>query len=740
MNTRIKMARALIKVMVCATVLSWGGAIAGVILGGLSLTAVASAQTPVPVATQVLTHIQSVTASVQGGVEMVKIDFDRPPTAVPVGFTIQRPARIALDFPGIQSALLRNLVDFNQGNLKSANVIQAEDRTRVVLNLESPTTYQASIQGQSVLVSLAPVAARSAAPQVMQEFSANQNTDILPIKDIDFRRSVDNAGRVIIDLANSQVGVDIKESNQNLEVDFLKSSLPEGLRRRLDVSDFGTPVQTISAVQAGDKVHMTIVSKGPWEHSAYQSDDQLVIEIRQPKVDQNKLTQGPGYHGEKLSLNFQNIDIRALLQVIADFTNFNIIVSDTVQGNLTLRLKDVPWDQALDIILQAKSLGMKRNGNVIQIAPKEELAAKEAADLKAQQEISTLEPLRTESFQLNYAKAAAIADQLRSAGGGGGGSGTQSSGLLSSRGSVIAEPRTNQIFVSDVPSRLEQIEEMVRKLDVPVRQVLIEARIVEASDDWGRSLGVKLGGADLRAQQGGTAGYGIGGNNRVAIGANYAAVQGATNQPGGSTSNSTFVDLPASTSGALAGGSSSFAISLFNSAANRFLNLEIDALEADNKGRVISSPHVVTADQTKATISQGTQIPYNSATSSGATSVSFQNAVLSLEVTPQITPEGNVILDLNIHKDTPDTTLSSSAGIPIDTKQVQTQVLVENGGTVVIGGIYTLDENETVQKVPLLGDIPILGNLFKNNSKTATKTEMLIFITPKILDSKATLN
>jgi type IV pilus assembly protein PilQ len=724
-------------VMACAAVLSWGWAIAGIILGSLSIATVVLAQAAASPAGNEPTHIQAVTGSVQGGVEMVKIDFDKPPVAIPTGFTVQRPACIALDFPGVQSALPRSLVSLNQGNLKSANVVQATDRTRVVLNLETPTAYQASIQGQSVLISLAPVATRSSAPQVMQSFSASQNMDVLPIKDIDFRRGMDDAGRIIVDLANNQVGVDIKESSRNLSVDFLKSSLPDGLRRRLDVSDFGTPVQTISTVQTGDRVHMTIVSKGAWEHSAYQSDDQLVIEIRKQKVDQNKLTQGPGYHGEKLSLNFQNIDIRALLQVIADFTNFNIIVSDTVQGNLTLRLKDVPWDQALDIILQSKSLGMRRNGNVIQIAPKEELAAKEAADLKAQQEITSLEPLRTESFQLNYAKASMIAGQLKSAGTGG--SGAQSSGLLSSRGSVIAEPRTNQIFVSDVPSNLEQIEEMVRKLDVPVRQVLIEARIVEASDDWGRALGVKLGGVDLRAQQGGTPGYSVGGGNRVALGANYAAVQGSTNQPGGSTSNSTFISLPAATTGALAGASSSFAISLFNSAANRFLNLEIDALEADNKGRVISSPHVVTADQTKATISQGTQIPYNSSTSSGATAVSFQNAVLSLEVTPQITPEGNVILDLNIHKDTPNTTLASSAGIPIDTKQVQTQVLVENGGTVVIGGIYTLDESEMVQKVPLLGDIPILGNLFKNNSKNATKTEMLVFITPKILSEKAAL-
>jgi type IV pilus assembly protein PilQ len=728
--------------MIGSAILRWYWAVAGIMVGVLGVVTWASAQVVVPAPNQApVPHIQAVTSSVQGGVEMAKIDFDRPPTTVPTGFVVQRPACIALDFPGVQSALPNSPIQLNQGNLKSANVVQVGDRTRVVLDLKAPTTYQAQIQGQSIVVSLTPLASGSMVPQAVQEFSVSQNMDVLPIKNIDFHRGIDNAGRILIDLANSQVGVNIKQSGQNLEVDFLKSSLPEGLRRRLDVSDFGTPVQSISTVQVDDKVHMTIVAKGTWEQSAYQSNNQMVIEIREQKVDQNKLMQGPGYHGEKLSLNFQNIDIRALLQVIADFTNFNIIVSDTVQGNLTLRLKDVPWDQALDIILQAKSLGMRRNGNVIQIAPKDELAAKEKTTLQAQKDIFDLEPLQTESFQLNYAKAAAVAELLRKSRNPAGDHNT-SSGFLSGRGSAFAEERTNQLFVSDIPSRLNQIEDFIRKLDVPVRQVLIEARIVEASDDWGRSLGVKLGATDLSAQQGGTPGYGIG-SNRIAIGANYAAVQGSTSQLGsngsGADITTPFINLPASMTGPLAGGSSSFAISLFNSAANRFLNLEIDALEADNKGRVISSPHVVTADQTKATISQGTQIPYDSATSSGATSVSFQNAVLSLEVTPQITPEGDVILDLNIHKDTPDTTLASNAGIPIDTKQVQTQVRVENGGTVVIGGIYTLDESQSVQKVPLLGDIPILGNLFKNNTKTATKTEMLIFITPKILNEKTAL-
>ena len=658
--------------------------------------------------------IQSITSSIQSGTETVRIDMSEPLSALPAGFAVQSPARIALDFPGVVSGLSQSTVELNQGNLRAANVAQAPDRTRVVLSLNRPTTYRAELQGRSVFVTLEPVAVATpaaASNPVTQVFSESRNPAALPLKDVDFRRGVDNAGRVVVDLANNQVGVDIKQQGSSLVVEFLKTSLPEGLRRRLDVSDFGTPVQTISTTQSGDRVRMVIEPKGQWEHSAYQSDNQLVIEVRQQKATGSKLGQGPGFRGEKLSLNFQNIDVRSLLQVIADFTNFNIVTSDTVQGNLTLRLKDVPWDQALDIILQAKSLGMKRTGNVLQIAPKEELAAKEKAELEAQAAIRNLEPLKTQSFQLNYTKAADIAAQLTANSGasGGGGSGATSNSLLSSRGSVIAEPRTNQIFVSDIPSRLEQIQEMIAKLDVPMRQVLIEARIVEASDTFGKSLGIKLGSADMRGVRGGDAGYAVGGGNRVAIGGNYKAV-GATSgafDSGGLTSDSSqFLNLPATGFGGVS--PANFAISLFSSAANRFLNLELSALEADGKGKVVSSPRVVTADQIKAVIEQGTEYAYQQATSSGATSVAFRKAVLKLEVTPQITPEGNIILDLDVNKDSPGGLVAGA--MSIDTKRVKTQVLVENGGTVVIGGIFELNEKEQENKVPLLGDIPAVGN------------------------------
>lgn len=685
-------------------------------------------------------RIQSITSSIQGGAEVVRIELSEPLTAVPTGFVVQSPARIALDLPGVSSDLQRNAVELNHGNLRMAQVAQAADRTRVVLNLNQPTNYRAEIQGSSLLVSLDQVAAAPVAAAPVRAFAESSNVAALPLRDIDFRRGVENTGRVIVDLANNQVGVDIRQQGQNLVVEFLRSSLPEGLRRRLDVTDFGTPVQTITTVQTGDRVRMVIEPKGLWEHSAYQSDNQLVVEVRQQKVSGDKLTQGPGYRGEKLSLNFQNIDVRSLLQVIADFTNFNIVTSDTVQGNLTLRLKDVPWDQALDIILQAKSLGMKRSGNVLQIAPKEELAAKEKAELEAQAAIRDLEPMRTQSFQLNYSKAADIATQLTSSGGsGGGGAGaTGSRGLLSARGSVIAEPRTNQIFVSDIPSRLIQVEEMIAKLDVAVRQVLIEARIVEATDTFGKSLGVKLGGGDLRGIRGGDAGYSVGGGNRIALGGNYNAIgatTGAFESSALTSLTSQMVNLPASGLGGVS--PTSFAISLFSSAANRFLNLEISALEADGKGRVVSSPRVVTADQTKALIEQGTEFPYQQATSSGATSIAFRKAVLKLEVTPQITPEGNIILDLDVNKDSPGTPVEG--GMSINTKRVRTQVLVENGGTVVIGGIFELNERESENKVPLLGDIPVVGNLFKNRVKQAEKQEMLVFITPKMISDRGSV-
>ncbi|WP_431263824.1 type IV pilus secretin PilQ [Roseateles chitinivorans] len=690
--------------------------------------------------------IKSISATQQSGSDIVRIELAQPLTEVPRGFAVQVPPRIALDLPGVSNGLGRNAVEINSGNMRSANVAQAGDRSRVVLNLRQASTFRAQLQDNSLLIFLdaasgaAPAAAAAATSAASEpvHFAPSQNAAAQGLQDIDFRRGNDGAGRVVVNLPSSQVGVDIQQQGQNLIVEFLRSTLPERLRRKLDVTDFGTPVQSIAASQQGDRVRLVVTPKGVWEHSAYQSDNQFVLEVRPQKVDPNKLTQGPGYAGDKLSLNFQNIDVRALLQVIADFTNFNVVTSDTVTGNVTLRLKDVPWDQALDIILQAKGLGMRKSGNVLWIAPKEELASKEKAELEAKQAVAQLEPLRTQSFQMNYTKAEDVAKGLTGQNNQGGG-GAQTSRILSPRGSVIWETRTNQLFVSDIPAKLEEIQALIAKIDVPVRQVLIEARIVEADDRFGRALGVKLGASDLRGRQGGIPGYNVGGSNYLTIGGNYSAVGSQTNQQSGYTyADSQFVNLPANTTGDGFGGATAanFALSLFSATANRFLNLEISALEADGRGKIVSSPRVVTADQTKALIEQGEEIPYQQSTSSGATSISFKKAVLKLEVTPQITPEGNVILTVDVNKDSRGTL--TPQGYAINNKHVQTLVLVENGGTVVIGGIYTQEDLESENKVPYLGDIPLLGNLFKNRSRSTSKTELLIFITPKVVSERVT--
>ena len=685
-----------------------------------------------PLAAMAQNVIQSITASQQAGTDVVRVELSEPLAAVPGGFAVQSPPRVAIDLPGVGNALGKNSVELNQGNLRSANVAQSGERTRLVLNLRQAASYRVQLQGKSLIVLLdatAPVATASGAPT---HFAQAQNEQPLALRDVDFRRGSEGAGRVVVDLPSTQVGVDIRQQGQNLVVEFLRSTLPEKLRRRLDVADFGTPVQTISTFQSGDRVRMVVEPKGSWEHSAYQTDNQFVLEVRPLKVDPHKLVQGPGFSGEKLSLNFQNIEVRALLQVIADFTNFNVVTSDTVTGNVTLRLKDVPWDQALDIILQAKGLGLRKSGNVIWIAPKDELAAKEKVDLESKAQIAQLEPVRTQAFQLNYAKSEDVAKGLTGTASGSGGTASR---ILTPRGSVIFETRTNQLFVSDIPSKLEEVQALITKIDIPVRQVLIEARIVIADDSFGRSLGVKLGAVDLRGLRGGMPGYGVGGNNRVTFGGNLNAVGAQTLQT--ATQNVTFndtrfVNLPAVGQGGY--DPATFALSLFGASSNRFLNLEISALEADGKGKVVSSPRVVTADQKKALIEQGEELPYQVATSSGATSLQFRKANLKLEVTPQITPEGNVILDVDVNKDSVGRT--TAAGFAIDTKHVQTQVLVENGGTIVIGGIFEQADREDVSKVPVLGDVPYLGNLFKTRTKSSERTELLIFLTPKVITDK----
>jgi type IV pilus assembly protein PilQ len=682
--------------------------------------------------------IQSINSSQQAGSEVIRIEMTEPLAAIPAGFTVQAPPRIAIDLPGVTNGLGKSSVEINQGNLRSVSIAQAGERTRLVLNLKAPAGYRAQIDGKVLVVSLdntTPATLASSGGQTTR-FAESLNRTQLSLRDIDFRRGSDGAGRVIVELPNNQVGVDIRQQGQSLVVEFLRSSLPDNLRRRLDVTDFGTPVQSITTTQAGDRVRMLVEPRGAWEHSAYQSDNQFVLEVRAQKVDPNKLVQGAGYAGEKLSLNFQNIEVRALLQVIADFTNFNVVTSDTVTGNVTLRLKDVPWDQALDIILQAKNLGLRKSGNVILIAPKDELNAKEKIELEAKKQIAELEPLRTQAFQLNYAKVQDIANGLTGQSTGTGGSAGNASRILSQRGAVVFETRTNQLFVTDIPSKLEEVQALIAKIDIPVRQVLIESRLVIADEEFGRSLGVRLGAADLRLAKGGIPGSPIGGSDaRIGVGGNMNAIGAQTGQTavGSATFTDTqFVNLPAT--GANGFNPATFALSLFNESLTRFINLEVSALEADGKGKVVSSPRVITADQQKALIEQGEELPYQVATSSGATSLQFRKANLKLEVTPQITPEGNVILDVDITKDS--VGRATTAGFAINTKHVKTQVLVENGGTVVIGGIFEQQDREDITKVPWLGDVPYLGNLFKTRTTTSSKTELLIFLTPKLITER----
>ena len=681
--------------------------------------------------------IESIEANQQGPNVVVKVTLKEPVAKPPIGFSITRPARIALDFAQTANASGKAVQEIGLGDVKSVNVVQAGERSRLVFNLQRPLNFATSVSGNTVLVTIdgtggVPAVANAGAAATQAASAPVERASGRPaLKDIDFRRGVDGEGRVVVDLPSREVAVDVRQQGQTIIVDFMKTSLPEVLRRRLDVTDFGTPVQSVTTSQQGENVRMLISPKGLWEHSAYQSDDQLVVEIKPIKEDPNKLVQGgEGYRGERLSLNFQNVEVRAVLQVIADFTGLNIVTSDTVSGNLTLRLKDVPWDQALDIVMRAKGLDMRKNGNVLWIAPRDELLTKEKLELEQRAQIADLEPLRTEIFQLNYQKAEAFKKVFGIDEGG-----DKKNSVLSSRGSAVIDPRTNQLFVTDIAAKLDSIRELIRKTDIPTRQVMIEARIVEANDSFSKNLGAKLAFGvqrvgsnifEMSGQQTGTVST-AGGSSSNAPGLNSPAL---------ATVNGNAVNLPAGGIGQNPAGSVAF--TLFNAAASRFIGLELSALEADGRGKIISSPRVVTADSQAALIEQGEEIPYQEATSSGATSIAFKKANLKLEVTPQITPDGFVILEVDVTKDSRGDPLAvGSTLVAINTKHVKTNVRVENGGTVVLGGIYQQNENDTTTKVPFFGDLPVVGHAFKTNSRISNKTELLIFLTPRVISDAA---
>lgn len=698
-----------------------------------------SAADPVPV-----NSVERLDVSRQGTDIAIRMSLRQALAALPASFSIANPARIAFDLPSTGNGLGRTLQQVNEGELNSINVVQVGDRTRVVLNLRRNLPFDARLDGTALVVMLHADALPDAAAAKVTHFADSRPQEApQSVRDLKFRRGKNGEGLVVVDLSDPNIGIDIRQMGSNLVVDFAKAALPENLRRRLDVTDFATPVTNVNAHPQGDGTRLVITPRGLWEHNAYQSDNQFVVEVKQVVEDPNKLVQGTrgGYQGEKLSLNFQNVEVRSVLQVISDFTNLNIVVSDSVSGALTLRLKDVPWDQALDIILNTRGLDMRKSGNVIWIAPRDELAAKEKLNLESRQQISELETTRTEAFQLNYHKAKAIVEFLKN----------KDQTMLSKRGSVVADERSNKIFISDVPSKLDEIRALIKEIDIPVRQVMIEARIVEADDGFVNKLGVRLGGHDWTGVSGdghkvlGAGGlrYGLSGS------ANAAFVNSADLSPigtyltptgamrfasySGTTSPDSlqFVNLPVS------GASGSINLSLYNASKTQMVNLELTALESDNRGKTISNPRVLTADQVEAVIEQGDEVPYLQATSSGATSVAFKKATLSLKVKPQITPDGRIIMTLDIHKDA--VGASTNAGPAIATKQVKTEVLVDNGGTVVIGGIYTQNERNDVTRVPVLGDLPYLGFLFRKTEKTDTKTELLVFITPKIVSDTLSL-
>jgi len=706
------------------------------VLQALAMTAAlvatlpAQAQAPAASATaaQAQNSIDSLQASQQGGNVVVKLTLKTPLSAPPGSFSVANPPRIAFDFPATVNALGRTTQPINEGELRSVNVVQAGDRTRVVLNLNSMMAFTTRVDGNAFFVTLAgqpaSVAARPSSSTVTHFAESRPSDGQHGLRGINFRRGKDGEGRIVVDLSDASTGIDIRQQGPNLVVEFLNTRAPDELRRKLDVTDFATPVTTISTLKQGDNVRMVITPTGLWEHNAYQSENQFVIEIKRIIEDPNKLVQGARgrYQGEKLSLNFQNIDVRAVLQVIADFTNFNIITSESVTGNLTLRLKDVPWDQALDIILQAKGLDMRKNGNVIWIAPRDEIATREKLELESRVQITDLEQLRTESFQLNYHKAADVRGFLTTAG----------QTVLSKRGSVVFDDRSNKLFVTDVGSRLDDIRRLIKEIDIAKRQVLIEARIVEATTDFSRNLGIRFGYHDNS-----TTGHRPFGLNSPKFSlANFGQTQLPPATPAIQVNNPGI----AFAAPALGLGGVPAAVAnliLFNNAATQVLNLEISALQADGLGKLVSSPRVVTGDSIEALIESGVEIPYQQATSSGATSVSFRKANLSLKVKPQITPDGRVLMSLDVNRDTPGDVLPD--GVAINTRHVKTEVLVENGGTVVIGGIYQQDQRDDMTKVPFFGDIPGVGVFFRSTEKRNNTTELLVFITPRVVSDALTL-
>ncbi|WP_090349614.1 type IV pilus secretin PilQ family protein [Pseudomonas oryzae] len=670
-------------------------------------------------------------AALPGDRVELKLSFDEPVTA-PRGYTIEQPARIALDLPGVRSKLGARNRELGVGNARSLTVVEAEDRTRLIINLNQLQPYSTRVEGNSLFVvvgggasaSGTAAAAVSAAPvQPVVQAPKPYMPAGKAVRNIDFQRGSQGEGNVVIELSEPGISPDIQEGGGKIRLDFSKTQLPEQLRARLDVKDFATPVQFVTASASGDRASIVIEPSGNYDYLAYQTDNRLTISVKplsQSDVERRKAERF-AYTGEKLSLNFQDIDVRSVLQLIADFTDLNLVASDTVQGNITLRLQNVPWDQALDLVLKTKGLDKRKIGNVLLVAPADEIAARERQELEAQKQIAELAPLRREVMQLNYAKASDIAGLYKEY--------SEGSESKDMRGSVIFDDRTNSLIANLTEDRLEELRRIVTQLDIPVRQVMIEARIVEASVGYDKSLGVRWGGAMTHDSK--WVAYGKNGNVGIEDedGFSCGPFAGNCTLPTNDDDSPTpYVDLGA------VGSTSGLGIGFITD--NVILDLQLSAMESTGNGEVVSQPKVVTSDKETAKILKGSEVPYSTVSDSG-TEVQFKEAALALEVTPQITPDNRVILEVKVNKDEPDFANAVDGVPPINKNEVNAKVLVADGETIVIGGVYSNAQSKSVEKVPFLGDLPFLGRLFRRDIVSDSKSELLIFLTPRIMDTQA---
>ncbi|MFJ5257536.1 type IV pilus secretin PilQ [Pseudomonas sp. NPDC088414] len=645
----------------------------------------------------------------------LKLSFDSPPPQ-PKGYTTESPARIALDLPGVASQLASKTRDLGSGNARTATVVEANDRTRLIINLTQLTPYTSRVEGNNLFVVVGqgakPAAPRPAAvaPRPVAAPAKVYTPVAKTIRGVDFQRGTAGEGNVVIDLSDPTIAPDIQEHDGKIILSFARTQLPDRLRVRLDVKDFATPVQFVNAAATGDRAVITVEPSGTFDYSTYQTDNKLTVSIRPMTVDdlQKRNADRNSYSGEKLSLNFQDIDVRSVLQLIADFTNLNLVASDTVQGGITLRLQNVPWDQALDLVLKTKGLDKRKIGNVLLVAPADEIAARERQELESQKQIAELAPLRRELLQVNYAKAADIAKLFQSV--------TSAEAKIDERGSITVDERTNNIIAYQTQDRLDELRRIVAQLDIPVRQVMIEARIVEANVDYDKSLGVRWGGSIQNKGNWNTSGVSNGSSTTIGT-------------PGSTSTNSPFVDM------GTVGNTSGIGIAFITD--NVLLDLELTAMEKTGNGEIVSQPKVVTSDKETAKILKGTEIPYQEASSSGATSVSFKEASLSLEVTPQITPDNRIIMEVKVTKDEPDYLNKVQDVPPIKKNEVNAKVLVNDGETIVIGGVFSNTQSKVVDKVPFLGDVPYLGRLFRRDVVSEKISELLVFLTPRIMNNQA---